>query len=70
MRCFRHTPSATILPYHLLLGSLADSEGRLLVSPTVRSQWHSPCRRYWKTTQASVSVVAVLEALGAIAGRT
>ena len=69
MRCFGHTPSATILPYHLLLGSLADSEGRLQARLTARSQGAPPSGRHQRMRQGSSSL-AVSEALKALAGRT
>ena len=61
--------SATILPYHHLLASLADSEGRLQARLTARSQRAPPCDRHQRMTQGSSSV-AVSEALKALAGRT
>ena len=61
--CPAHSPASS------LPGSLADSEGCLQASLTARSQ-RSSCRRYQKAAEALASVVAVSEALSAIAGQT
>jgi len=58
-----------ILRYHHLLASLADSEGRLPVTLTARSQRDPPWVRHQRKPQASPSV-AVSEVLVALAGRT
>jgi hypothetical protein len=51
---------AAIIPHRPPLAFLADSGGRLRVSLTARSQWHSRRRRYWKTMQVLLaSAVAV-----------
>src|SRR5262249_3670842 len=67
--CFRHTPLITILPYHRLLVSLVDSEGRLQARLTARSQRVLPLGRHQRMTRAPRSV-AVSKALEALAGRT
>ena len=60
--------SGTILPYHPLLASPADSEGRLQARLTARSQRAPPRGHHQRMTQASPSV-AVSEGLEALAGR-
>jgi len=59
----------TILPFHPLLASLADSEGRLQARLTAHSQETLPCGRNQRTTQVSTSL-ALSEASEALAGRT
>ena len=65
---FGHPVPITILPYHPLLVSLADSEVRLQATLTARSQGAPPCGRHQRTMWESSLVV--LKALQALAGRT
>ena len=58
----------TNLPYHPLLASLVDSEGRLQATLIAHSQQALPLGRHQRI-RASPSV-AVSEALKALAGRT
>jgi len=59
----------TNLPYHPLLASLVDSEGRLRARLTPRSQRALPLDRHQRMIRAPPSV-AVSEALEALAGPT